>query len=65
MRTVARWYDVEVEFSAKELESVRFSGRLRRYEDVENLLTMIKLTDDVDFEMNERTIVVRQKEGRK
>ena len=59
MRTLERWYDIHVVFADSVAGKLRFSGRLKRYEDIDNLLTMIKLTNDVDFEIAERVIIVK------
>lgn len=65
MRTLSRWYDIEVVFADAEVEKLRFSGRLKRYEDITNLLTMIKLTNDVNFKIEEQTIIVSMNKNRK
>ena len=65
MRTLERWYDIHVVFADSVAGKLRFSGRLKRYEDIDNLLTMIKLTNDVDFEIAERVIIVRTNKNRK
>ena len=65
MRTLERWYDIHVVFADSVAGKLRFSGRLKRYEDIDNLLIMIKLTNDVDFEIAERVIIVRTNKNRK
>lgn len=65
MRTLERWYDMKVVFADEIAEKLRFSGRLKRYEDITNLLTMIKMTDDVDFRIEKQTIIVRIDKNRK
>ena len=64
MRTLERWYDIHVVF-VDDAEKLRFSGRVKRYEDITNLLTMIKLTNDVDFTIENRTIIVGANKNRK
>lgn len=64
MRTLERWYDIHVVF-VDDAEKLRFSGRVKRYEDITNLLTMIKLTNDVDFTIENRTIIVGVNKNRK
>lgn len=61
MHTLSRWYNVEVVFEDRESKEVRYSGRLRRYEEIGNFLTMMALTHDVEFEIRERTIQVKRK----
>lgn len=61
MNTLARWYDIQVAFTNQKVRDLRFSGRLRRYENIDNLLELIKLTNDVDFEIEGKTITVINK----
>lgn len=65
MNTLARWYDIQVFYQNQEVAQLRFSGRLKRYEDITNLLTMIKLTNDVNFEIKGKTIVIKNGINRK
>ena len=65
MNTLSRWYDIHVFFINSEVGRLRFSGRLRRYDDISNLLTMIKLTNDVNFEIKGKTIIVNYGKNRK
>lgn len=43
-KTLERWYDVQFTISDKALESARFSGQFRRYEDIGVALDIIKKT---------------------
>lgn len=63
--TLARWYDIQVFYQNQDVAQLRFSGRLKRYEDITNLLTIIKLTNDVDFEIKGKTIVIKNGINRK
>ena len=65
MRTLERWYDIHVVFADSVAGKLRFSGRLKRYEDIDNLLTMIKLTNDVVVDSAEGVIIVRTNKNRK
>ena len=65
MATLARWYDIQVFYQNQGVAQLRFSGRLKRYEDITNLLTMIKLTNDVNFEIKGKTIVIKNGINRK
>lgn len=57
METIARWYNVEVEFS-ENLSHKRFSGTISRLEDFETLLSIIEKTGSVRFEINGRRVRV-------
>lgn len=65
MSTLARWYDIQVFYQNQDVAQLRFSGRLKRYEDITNLLTIIKLTNDVNFEMKGKTIIINNGINRK
>ncbi|TYR36235.1 FecR family protein [Sphingobacterium phlebotomi] len=54
---LSRWYDVSFEY-AVDKESVRFTGSISRYENIEKLLGLIEMTNSVKFEVKERRIIV-------
>lgn len=60
MRKVVRWYDVKVVYEDPELKKVRFAGLTNRFLKVSELLQTLKMTRQVDFEVNDRTITVKQ-----
>lgn len=59
MQIFVRWYDVDVRFANPLLENLRFSGRLRRYEDVSKLFEQLEYTGDVAFDVKGKNIVIR------
>ena len=61
MRTVERNYDVTVFFANEECKALRFSGDLRKYENVEYFLRYIETGGDVHFVVKDRTITVYKK----
>ena len=61
MKLLARWYDVKVAFADGSLADLRFSGRLKRYEDVAPLFKMLEYTGDVRFTLKDGTVVIRCK----
>lgn len=61
MRTVERNYDVTVFFANEECKALRFSGDLRKYENVEHFLRYIETGGDVHFVVKDRTITVYKK----
>lgn len=60
MVEVARWYDVEVEYTNPELRNKVFSGSVSRFENVSQLLSKLELTGSVQFKIEERRIVVME-----
>lgn len=58
MRTVARWYDVEVEFESEKVRQVTFSGNLKRYDDFGKIIGMLEAIKIARFEINGNCIRV-------
>ena len=52
MVQLARWYDVQFTFSASECKERRFTGVIRKYEDLNDVLDMIEKTTNVKFIIN-------------
>ncbi len=61
MKTMERWYDVDVFFLNEEIKSLRFSGELERYDDINKLLDFLKTGGDVRFKIKGKTITVIKK----
>jgi transmembrane sensor len=57
MRSVSRWYDVEVIYEGQIAEKV-FTGTISRYENVSKVLKMLESTNLVHFKIEERRITV-------
>ena len=58
MVQLARWYDVQFTFSTSEYKERRFTGVIRKYEDLNDVLEMIEKTTNVKFIMNGRNITI-------
>jgi len=57
MNTIARWYDIEVEYQG-DMTHKYFGGTLSRFEDFETLLQTIELTGSVRFKVEGRRVIV-------
>lgn len=60
MRTLARWYEMEYEFTDPELESLCFYGVISRFERVEGLLEQFEKTGKVHFEYRGNKVIVKK-----
>lgn len=60
MRTLARWYQMEYEFTDPKLESLCFYGVINRFERVENLLEQFEKTGKVKFEYNGNKVIIKK-----
>ena len=59
MRQIARWYDVEVVY-ANPVDDVTFTGSISRFENIQDVLRKLALTDRIKFETQERRIMVKR-----
>lgn len=58
LQRVARWYDVRVEYHLPAGQSLHFTGRIQKYENINALLHLLELTRRVRFEVKDRTVNV-------
>lgn len=58
MRTVARWYDVEVVFADDSLKHISFSGNIRRSDDFSHIVNMLEMTGELVFKIEGKTIYI-------
>lgn len=61
MRTVERNYDVLVSFAVERLKTLRFTGDLQKYDDVEKFLRFIEMGGDVVFVLEGKKIRIEPK----
>lgn len=61
MLIFSRWYNIRIEFATPELRGMKFSGRLKRYDNLEPLFRMLEYTQDLRFSIQNDKIVIRRK----
>ena len=59
MKTLSKWYDVQVVFSNEDDKKLRFTGNLERYADFSNILGKIERTNEVEFEITNKLITIK------
>ncbi|GAA3580623.1 FecR family protein [Snuella lapsa] len=60
VRVLERWYDVSFELQTETLKDVRFSGELSKFQDLEDILILIKNLKSINnYEINEKTVVLK------
>lgn len=57
MRTLARWYDIEVIYE-QDIPAVSFSGSVSRSKNISQVLKVMELTGDIHFKIEGRRIIV-------
>ena len=60
-RKLSRWYDVEFFFTSEQLKQLKFSGAFKKYNDLHYVLNIIEELTDVQFAVNNRTVIVNKK----
>ena len=61
LNTLARWYDVEVFYEDVSRKDVVFTGNMKRFEHFEEIIDLLRMTGDTDFEIKGKNIFVRRK----
>jgi len=59
MKTLSKWYNVDVVFAREELKNFRFTGNLERYSDFGDVLKKIQKTNEVEFTIENKQITIR------
>jgi len=59
MKTLSKWYDVQVVFANEDDKKLRFTGNLERYTDFNNILGKIERTNEVEFEITDKLITIK------
>jgi len=61
MRKMERWYNVKVFFENQEMKNHRFSARLSRYGNIEDILYKMEQTTHVKFIIKDDYVIVRRR----
>lgn len=61
MRTLCRWYDIDVVYVDPAVKKFHFTGDLERYESISVFLSFIETGGDVKFETEGKTIIIDKK----
>ena len=59
MKVISRWYDIDVIFINKDLESLKFKGVLSKNQSVEEILAIMKSNTINDYEIKNKTIIIK------
>lgn len=60
MKTLSRWYNVEVVFEDSTLKVLEFSGNLDKFTNIQEFLSLFELGVNVKFEIKDRTVYIRK-----
>lgn len=59
MKVLSRWYDFDVVFENKSLETVKFKGILNKSQSIEEILSAIRSISLNNYEINNKTIILK------
>ena len=60
MRKLARWYDVDIVIESPKLRKSVFYGVIRKYENISKILDMLKKTQNIDYVIENKRIVIKE-----
>jgi len=60
LNTLSLWYNVDVEYEDTTLKYVCFSGKLKRFENIQHLLEKFERTENVGFVLKGEKIIVKK-----
>jgi transmembrane sensor len=58
MRKISRWYNVEIIYTDKGLESQVFSGSISKYKNISQVIKLLELTKVADFNIQGNKIII-------
>ena len=60
MIVLSRWYDIDVKFEDKSLETERFVGVLKKNYSIEKILTIFQKANIINgFEINNKSVIIK------
>lgn len=60
VKVLSRWYDIEIEIENKSLEDIKFNGELSKYQNLEDILLLIKNTNYINnYETNTNKVILK------
>ena len=61
MNKLERWYNIRVFFQGQDVQNLRFSGKLKRFDSCNEVLEVISKTTHINYEIQgEKNIIIRQ-----
>ena len=60
LNTLARWYDVDIVIESPKLRKSVFYGVIRKYENISKILDMLKKTQNIDYVIENKRIVIKE-----
>ena len=61
MRKLSRWYNVKINFDNETTKDIIFYGKVKRYENINTILNLIKKTEEVTYSTENNQILIRKR----
>jgi ferric-dicitrate binding protein FerR (iron transport regulator) len=58
-KVLSRWYDTNFIFENEDLKSIKYNGVLDKNHSIETILSILKTTNNIDYEIKDRTIILK------
>jgi len=58
---LSRWYDVNFFFANEKVKENHFTGRMKKYENLQDILELLEQLSDVEFEIKNKAVIVQEK----
>lgn len=59
MKSLSRWYDMEVVYEPESLKNLKFGCNINRYEEIAPFLELLHATEKVDIEVKNKQIIIK------
>ena len=59
MKVMSRWYDIDVVFVNKDLESVKFKGVLEKSQSIEDVMSVMASSTINSYEINNKVLMLK------
>lgn len=59
MNTVSRWYNINVFYENQSVKDILFTGNIKRYGDLDQVIEMLRLINKIEIEINGKSVFVR------
>jgi len=58
-KVLSRWYDIKFIFENEKLKNIKYNGVLDKNHSIETILSILKTTNNIDYEIKGRTIILK------
>lgn len=59
MNTISRWYDIHVFYESQAMKDILFTGNIKRYGDLDQVIEMMRLINKIEIEINGNNVFIK------